>query len=209
MFMADVVHLETGRPELISTRIVLRLQILTIAWMLLECAVALVSSWRSRSPLLLAFGSDSLVELLSAGVVLLQYTSSYRIEMHRAARWAGVLLYLLAGVVTCIAIWTLFSAGKPEASWPGIAITVAALIVMPLLSRAKRKAAAIRNDRALAADAVQSAVCAYLAGISLLGLAANALLHLRWIDPVAALVAVPVIVVEARRALRGDACGCC
>jgi hypothetical protein len=34
---------------------------------------------------------------------------------------------------------------------------------MPVLSRAKRKAARMSGDRALAADAIQSATCAYLA----------------------------------------------
>ena len=65
------------------------------------------------------------------------------------------------------------------------------------------------DTRALAADAVQSATCAYLAGLTLLGLVLNATLHIRWVDPLAALVAIPIIVVEARRALRGEACGCC
>ena len=42
-------------------------------------------------------------------------------------------------------------------------------MVMPILSKAKRKAAFEADNRALAADAVQSATCAYLAAISLAG----------------------------------------
>lgn len=188
---------------------IVRLQVITIAWMLVECGVALVSSWRSHSPALLAFGSDSLVELLSAGVVLLQFSPSFKLDAERAARWAGLLLLLLAGVVSCMSIYALVAGIHPGTSWAGIAITLAALVIMPWLSHAKRRAAAAMGNRALAADAVQSAACAYLAGISLVGLAANALLHIRWIDPLAALVAVPVICLEARRALRGEACQCC
>jgi divalent metal cation (Fe/Co/Zn/Cd) transporter len=82
-------------------------------------------------------------------------------------------------------------------------------MIMPILSRAKRKRANQTGNRALAADAVQSATCAYLAGLTLLGLILNATLHIRWVDPLAALIAIPIIVIEARRAFRGEVCGCC
>jgi len=88
-------------------------------------------------------------------------------------------------------------------------ITAAALVVMPLLSWQKRRVARKRGDAAMAADAVQSATCAYLAAITLVGLAVNAVWHVGWVDSAAALVAVPVIVVEARRAMKGESCGCC
>jgi hypothetical protein len=61
----------------------------------------------------------------------------------------------------------------------------------------------------LAADAVQSATCAYLALIALAGLAINAAFHVAWFDSVAALVAVPILVKEGRSAWKGHACGCC
>jgi divalent metal cation (Fe/Co/Zn/Cd) transporter len=86
---------------------------------------------------------------------------------------------------------------------------MSALLIMPILAWAKRRAAHVTNNRALFADAVQSATCAYLAGITLCGLAINAVFHIRWIDPVAALVAIPVICIEGKRALSGDACQCC
>jgi divalent metal cation (Fe/Co/Zn/Cd) transporter len=81
--------------------------------------------------------------------------------------------------------------------------------MMPVLAWLKRRLAWQRGDRAMAADAVQSATCAYLAAITLAGLAVNSVWHLAWMDSAAALVAVPVIVVEGRRAMRGESCGCC
>lgn len=186
-----------------------RLQWATIAWMLIECAVALWAAWRAHSAALLAFGSDSLVELLSAAVVLLQVTRSFQIKEETAARWAGVLLYVLAGAVALSSLASLWLGVKPESSPAGIAITVAALVVMPLLSAAKRSLAAETGNLALAADSVQSATCAYLAAITLAGLAANAFFHLPWLDPVAALAAVPVLCIEGARTLRGEGCGCC
>jgi len=185
------------------------LQGITLAWMVMECSVSLWSASRARSPALLAFGADSFVELLSAGVVLLQFTPRLRLGEARAARMASVLLYVLAVVVTAIAVTTLVTGARPEASVPGILITALALVVMPVLAWQKRRLARKRGDTAMAADAVQAATCAYLAAITLAGLAVNAVWHLAWMDSAAALVAVPVIVVEARRAMRGESCGCC
>jgi divalent metal cation (Fe/Co/Zn/Cd) transporter len=96
-----------------------------------------------------------------------------------------------------------------ESSSLGMGITVAALIVMPVLAWAKRRLARITGSGALAADAVQSATCAWLAAGTLAGLVANALFHLRWIDSVAALAVLPILVIEGKRALRGESCGCC
>jgi divalent metal cation (Fe/Co/Zn/Cd) transporter len=199
----------TVRMRMTQSSHVVRLQLITILWMLFECGLALAAAWRARSPVLLAFGSDSLVELLSAGVVLLQFLPRLRLNATRAAWWAGVLLLLLAGLVTATSVAALALGIRPATSWLGIAVTLAALIIMPLLSRAKRTTAYAINNVALAADAVQSATCAYLAAISLAGLAANALFGLHWIDPLAALIAVPFVCIEAKRALRGEPCQCC
>jgi len=46
------------------SRQIVRLQVVTLIWMVVECALALFSAWRARSPVLLAFGADSLIELL-------------------------------------------------------------------------------------------------------------------------------------------------
>lgn len=190
-------------------RTILRLQIITIGWMLIECSTALTAAWKAHSPALLAFGSDSSVELLSALVVLFQFTPVFKVSVERAARVAGFLLFILAAVVALISISALVFRVQPDASRLGIAVTAIALCIMPILSNAKRKNADITGNRALAADAVQSATCAYLAGLTLLGLVFNAALHIRWIDPLAALVAIPIICIEAKRALQGEQCGCC
>jgi divalent metal cation (Fe/Co/Zn/Cd) transporter len=171
--------------------------------------VALTGALRAHSPALLAFGSDSLVELLSAIIVLLQFTSTLQLSIERAARLAGILLFVLAGIVAVISASAIVLKVEPDSSRLGIGVTIVALAIMPLLSRAKRRHANQTGNRALAADAVQSATCAYLAGLTLLGLVLNAALHIRWVDPLAALVAIPIIVIEARRAIRGEVCGCC
>ncbi|MFP5205760.1 MAG: hypothetical protein ACLGSH_10415 [Acidobacteriota bacterium] len=44
-----------------------------MVWMLVETAVSLYASVEAHSPAMLAFGSDSIVELFSASVALLQF----------------------------------------------------------------------------------------------------------------------------------------
>lgn len=200
----DKVALSAGTP-----RAIFWLQGITLAWMSVETAVSFYSAHRAHSAALLAFGSDSLVELLSAVVVLLSFIPAVRVDKEHAARWAGALLFLLAGMVAFIAAASLMFGIQPRPSHIGIGITIAALVVMPLLAWSKRKAARITGSRALAADAVQSATCAYLAAITLTGLAINAAFHLHWVDSAAALAALPILFIEGWRAMRGRSGGCC
>lgn len=189
--------------------IVLWLQGITLAWMMVECAVSLYAAASAHSPAMLAFGSDSFVELLSATVVLLQFVPHISISPRNAGRAAGILLFVLAGVVLIVATLSLALRWRPEVSRAGIAITVAALIAMPILATLKRRESRRSNNAALAADAVQSVTCAYLALIALTGLAVNALFHIPWFDSLAALVAIPFLLREGRAAWRGQTCTCC
>ncbi len=186
-----------------------RLQYLTLLWMLVECSVALAAAARAHSVSLLAFGSDSFVEVISASVVLLQFSPRMTILPARAARWCGVLLYVLAAAVTGIALAGLLLQNTAETSLAGMAVTAGALLLMPVLARKKQAMANQTRNRALRADAVQSATCAYLAAITLAGQVLHRFLRWHWIDAVAALAAVPILMVEARRARQGQTCTCC
>jgi divalent metal cation (Fe/Co/Zn/Cd) transporter len=188
---------------------VLWLQGITLTWMLVECGVSLYAAALARSPAILAFGSDSLIELFSAAVVLLQFFPRFPLSPRRANRIAAILLLALAGAVSAIAVSALVLHVHPETSRLGIGITIAALIAMPALAWLKSREARRVNNPALRADAIQSATCAYLAGITLVGLAVNTALGVAWVDSLAALVAVPLLLKEGRSAWRGQSCGCC
>jgi divalent metal cation (Fe/Co/Zn/Cd) transporter len=188
---------------------VLWLQGVTLAWMLIECGMSLFAALSARSPAIFAFGSDSLVELFSASVVLLQFSPRFSLSRKEAARLAGALLFLLAGIVAVIAALALFLHAHPTVSPIGIGVTIAALIAMPVLAWLKRRQALRDHNPALSADAVQSATCAYLAAVALAGLAVNALFHVPWFDPLAALAALPLLIREGVAAWRGATCGCC
>lgn len=86
---------------------------------------------------------------------------------------------------------------------------VAAAVFMPWLAQEKRGLSATAGSATLRADAAQSEMCAYLSLIALAGLAINAIWHVTWADSVAALVLLPLIVLEGREAMHGKACGCC
>lgn len=191
-----------------ATHKVVWLQGITLVWMVAECGVSLYGAATAHSSALLAFGADSFVELLSATVILLAIVPSFPLTKDRAARLAGVLLFVLAAVVALVTLLSFLYRVKPETSCSGIAITLVALLVMPILAWAKGRAAQRTNNRALAADAVQSATCAYLAAVTLAGLAINATWHIHWMDSIAALVAVPILIIEGRRAIHGEDCGC-
>lgn len=185
------------------------LQGVTLVWMLVEFAVSAYAAVSARSPAMLAFSSDSLVELMSAAVVLLQWVPSVSISERKATRTASVLLFVLALVVTGTAFTSLALGLRPEASRAGIGITIAALFAMPILAWLKRREAHRSGNTALAADAAQSATCAYLALIALMGVGVNALFHIAWFDAAAALMAIPILIKEGRSAWQGQTCGCC
>jgi divalent metal cation (Fe/Co/Zn/Cd) transporter len=90
-----------------------------------------------------------------------------------------------------------------------MAILVVAAVIIPRLAKEKRRLSGATGSAALRADAAQSALCAYLSLIAFAGLAINAIWHVKWVDTIAALAILPLIVWEGREAMRGKACGCC
>jgi divalent metal cation (Fe/Co/Zn/Cd) transporter len=182
-----------------------QVQVFTIVWMLVEVLVSLLSAWRAHSPALFAFGGDSVIELISAVVVLWRFRSGSACETKedRAARIAGALLFVLAACVAVVSAVSLLGYGEPKPSVTGIVILLLAAVVMPLLARTKRKLSAVTGSAALRADAAESAVCAYLSVVALLGVGVNTLWHISWADPVE-----PLIVWEGREAMRGKPCSC-
>lgn len=191
------------------SRLAFWLAAVTVVWKIVECAVSGYAALTAHSPALLAFGSDSIVELISASVVLSQFGRTLHIPERPAARVAGVLLVLLALIVTGDAIGSLALDIHPDTSRSGLAITVASLLAMPVLARWKRREAHRVHNAALAADAVQSATCAFLALLTIIGLAVNSLFGIGWVDSVAALLAVPILLKEARTAWHGHFCEHC
>ena len=196
----------------------LRLEALTIGWMVVEAAASIGAGALARSLLLVAFGVDSGIELLSASVLYWRLAREARAQPgeeavlegieRRTARFGGYLLYALALYVLIQAGYGLWSRGAAERSWLGIGVAVAAAVGMPALARAKIRVAEEIGSRALRADAMETFTCGYLSWVLLAGLVANALLHWWWLDSAAALVLIPLLIKEGREAVSGESCGC-
>jgi divalent metal cation (Fe/Co/Zn/Cd) transporter len=196
----------TTSPLSDVSRKVLQLQVITLIWMSAEAVVSLGTAWTSHSPALLAFGGDSLIELLSAGVVFWRFR--FTLGEARAARIAGGLLFALASFVVLTSILNFFGYREAQHSLVGIGILLAAAVMMPWLASQKRKLAVATSSAALKADAAESALCGYMAWIALAGLVVNAIWNKPWADPVAALALTPLILREGWEAIHSSRLGC-
>jgi divalent metal cation (Fe/Co/Zn/Cd) transporter len=191
-----------------------RLEYFTITWNALEGLVAVVAGGIAGSISLVGFGIDSFIEVTSGSVLL--WRMSVDAEVHRrelnerrALKIVGVCFLLLAAYIAYESALDLWSRRAPEHSIPGIVLACVSLVVMPLLSRAKRKVGRALGSAAMHADAKQTEFCTYLSAVLLAGLLLNTLFGLWWADPVAALIMVPIIAKEGIEGLQGKACDEC
>jgi divalent metal cation (Fe/Co/Zn/Cd) transporter len=187
------------------------LEYFTIAWNTLEGLVALIAGAIAGSISLVGFGIDSFIEVTSGTALLWRMTVDADVESRErneklSLRIVGICFIALATYVLYESISDLFRRHAPEHSLPGIILACVSLVVMPLLSRAKKKVGNELGSRAMKADAKQTDFCVYLSAILLIGLLLNAALGWWWADPAAALIMVPLIANEGVVALKGDAC---
>ena len=191
-----------------------RLEYFTIAWNSIEGLVAVVIGLIAGSISLVGFGLDSFIEVTSGSALLWRMSvdaDAQRRERNekRALRIVGLCFLLLAVYIAYESSMDLVSRRAPKHSLPGIILACVSLIVMPLLSRAKRNVGRAMSSAAMHADAKQTEFCAYLSAILLGGLLLNALFGLWWADPVAAIVMTPIIAKEGLESLQGKACDAC
>jgi divalent metal cation (Fe/Co/Zn/Cd) transporter len=102
-----------------------------------------------------------------------------------------------------LALW---SFDAPSESPIGIVLAAVSLVVMPLVSWGKLRAAREIGSEALRAEAMETLACSYLSFTLLLGLGANAALGWWWADPVAALLMIPWLIQEGRENVRSEEC---
>lgn len=192
-----------------------RLEGFTVAWMAVEAVLAIGAGVAARSVLLTAFGADSLIELLSGATLFWRLRveaaggDDARVDsVERRAVWiSAVLLVILCTYVALTSIAGFVLRIQPERSWLGVAVSATAVIVMPLLAARKRAANQTIQSAALRADIAESATCAYLAGVTLIGAAINAMTGFWWVEYVAAVVLLRWLIPEAREALEAARSG--
>ena len=201
-------------------RLGVRIELVTIIWMTIEASIAIVTGFATHSVSLQGFGIDSIIELISGGVLLWRLRVEQRggtigvVERaERRAAWITALsLFALAVYIVGDSAFAFLTRSHPEASWWGIGLAIAATIIMPLLWRGKLRVARRIESAALKADAMCSITCAYMAITLLVGLLLNKFFGWWWADPLAALGLVYFIVKEGREALHeartGETCCC-
>ena len=202
-------------------RLGVRIELVTIIWMTIEASIAIVTGFATHSVSLQGFGIDSIIELISGGVLLWRLrveqrggTTGVVERAERRAAWITALsLFALAVYIVGDSAFAFLTRSRPEASWWGIGLAIAAIIVMPLLWQGKLRVARRIESAALKADAMCSITCAYMAITLLVGLLLNKFFGWWWADPLAALALVYFIVKEGREALHeartGETCNCC
>lgn len=182
----------------------------TIAYNIVEAALALAAGAAADSSALLGFGLDSVVEVSSAAAVAWQFSARdpavRDAREQRTLRIIACAFYALAVVVTTEAARALLSGQAAQHSRLGIGLAAVSVVVMPVLSLAQRRTGRQLGSASAVADSSQTMLCTYLSAVLLLGLLANAALGWGWADPVAALVIAVVALREGRQAWRGDQC---
>lgn len=200
-------HRLNRRPTLARA---VTLEWLTIAWTALAGTVGMAAGLVAHSVSTTAFGLDAYVEMICAGVLLRRLMAQrnhhpdvvVRLEME-AGKIVGALLVAAAVYVVIYAGWNLSHHRGQAVSVIAMALTLATLPVMVPLAGAKLKLAGTLRSRALRADAIGNAVCWYLAAIVLVGLAAQVMFKVWWLDGAASLAVVALLIKEGLDAWRG------
>jgi divalent metal cation (Fe/Co/Zn/Cd) transporter len=197
-----------------ALRHALTLQYLTVSWNVVEGMIAVAAAASASSVALLAFGIDSFVECTSSAVMIWRLRAEHaavRVDAahiaqieRRAQKLVAASLFLLAAYVCFDAAISLWSSEKPEFSAIGVVLTSVSLAVMLFLARAKRRAAAALESRALEADAFQTTACWWLSLATLAGVTLNGAFGWWWADPLAAFVIAGLVIKEGKEAWEGE-----
>ena len=187
-------------------------QLLTVAWMVIEGAIAIGAGIAARSVALTAFGVDSGIELLSSAVVLRRLLQRSESEERgsmtggeqSATKLVGFALYGLIAYIVVSAVVALVFRFEPNSSPLGIWLTIASLLIMATLWRWRLALADRLGSPALRGDAACSMVCLYMAAVALVGLLLNQFFGLWWADPLAGLALIWWIRGEANEAVEAE-----
>jgi divalent metal cation (Fe/Co/Zn/Cd) transporter len=192
------------------TRTIRSLVAATIAYNVIEAVVAISAGTVASSTALIGFGLDSIIEVASAAAVAWQFAARdpevREAREHRALRIIALSFFALAAYVSFESVRGLIGGGEAQHSTVGLVLAAVSVAVMPILSRAQRRAGRELGSASAVADSKQTLLCTYLSAVLLVGLALNSLFGWSWADPVAALAIAGIAVKEGVDAWKGDIC---
>lgn len=182
----------------------------TVGYNVIEFVLSIIAGALAGSAALIGFGLDSLVESLSAGIMIWRFTPHGAFSAHdentrekRAEKLVGYTFLLLAAYVAYESVSRLVVAQPPQPSVPGIAIALASIVVMPLLYYFKYRTGKELKSKSLIADSRETLACAGLSVALLLGLGANYLFGWWQADPLVGIIIVIFLVREGIEVLQG------
>ncbi len=193
------------------TRRGLRLAQFTVAYNLVEGAIAITAGLAAGLVSVVGFGIDSGIESIAGVLVALRLSARLRHgdtdegRERRALRLVAVTFFLLAAYVTVEGIRALVGGEAPSSSPVALVLLGASVVVMPVLAAAKMRVGhALGDDPLVLADAAETRLCVLLSISTLLGVGLYALTGQAWLDPVAGFVIAAFAVHEGREAWEGE-----
>ncbi|MGB8196594.1 MAG: cation transporter [Acidimicrobiales bacterium] len=190
-----------------------RLECVTIAVVSAEAIGALASGFAAGSLALEAFGVDSLIEFVSAIIVLGEVRvlvaggalNSRR--RHRDHRALSILFFVLIVYVIVSFVVALARRQHAHENASGVIVCIASLLAMATLAKLKwRSASSLASSehrilaRVVKTDAAETVVCGVLSLSTLIGVVLVATLSWWWADPVASLAVLVIAAREGREA---------
>jgi divalent metal cation (Fe/Co/Zn/Cd) transporter len=179
----------------------IRVEYLSSAWMIVEVIGSLGAGLVAGSLALLAFGGDSVIELISGFAVLAflqrDVKGSGGEVSEKAERVTSTLLFLLIPIIALGAVYSYLTGLRPETSTVGLAVAIGAVIVMPYLWFEKKKIGRETRSLPLTMDAIESVTCFFMSGALLIGLLIERFFGLWWADYVAATAILVFVAKEA------------
>ncbi len=188
------------------------LSVFTIVYNLVEGIVSVYFGVNESSSSLVAFGSDSFIETISAAVVLWHFNKENRDETTALKLIAG--LFFVLGALTLIGAGLQLCSGiHPQTTVPGIIISLVSLSFMYFLYSAKKQTGEALQSETVLKDAACSLACIQLSIVLFIGsVLCQWLPSLWWVDAAAAIVIAYYIFKEGRETYLSDkgedCCGC-
>ena len=189
----------------------LLLSYFSLAYNVIEFVLSIIAGVLSNSIALIGFGLDSLVESLSAGIMIWRFSKHGKISKEeeerieqKAERLVGYTFLILAAYILYESIDKLVSNEIPDPSLFGIIIAFASLIIMPILYLVKNRTGKEIGSKSLIADSKETLACTFLSVALLLGLGANYLFGFWQADPIVGFVIVVYLVKEGIETIKGE-----
>lgn len=192
------------------TRRALRLAQLTVAFNIVEGAVAIAAGLTAGLVSVIGFGIDSGIESAVAVLVAIRLAARLRngeadeIAERRVLKIVALTFFALATYLVVQGIRALVAGDTPQQSPVSIGLLIASLIVMPALAVLKTRVGRRLGDDLILADAAETKICVLLSLSTLIGVVAYAFTGANWLDPAAGFVIALFAIREGREAWHGE-----